>query len=172
MQTFVAKRLSPGQNIAFTLSGEGQMPRDAQANSMGPEGGGSAGMAGGQPGGGLGPPVDTPDPLSSSKWWILGGLALLFVAVTVILLRRQQGLPILKPKEKESPHFPTLVHTAEPRGAPRSGPEFDRSGILGFFKDEMFNLERERIAGELSEAEYKEARDALDVLLKRVLKDR
>jgi hypothetical protein len=33
----------------------------------------------------------------------------------------------------------------------------------------MFALERERIAGELSEAEYKEARDAVEVVLKRVL---
>ena len=172
VQTFVAKRLSPGQNIAFTLSGEGQMPRDAQANSMSPDAGGSAGMGGGQPGGGLGPPVDTPDPLSSYKWWILACLALLFVAVTVLLLRRQQGLPVPRPTETESPHFPAAGPIAEPKGAYRSAPAFDRSGVLGFFKEEMFTLERERIAGELSEAEYKEARDALDVLLKRVLKDR
>jgi hypothetical protein len=33
----------------------------------------------------------------------------------------------------------------------------------------MFALEQERIAGELSEVEYKEVRDALEVLLKRVL---
>jgi hypothetical protein len=33
----------------------------------------------------------------------------------------------------------------------------------------MFVLEQGRIAGELSEADYKEAHDALEVVLKRVL---
>ena len=179
VQTFVAKRITPGQNIAFTLSGEGQMPRDAQANSMSPEAGGSAGMSGGQPGssgqpgGGLGAPIDTPDPLSSYKWWIVGGIVLLFVAVAAVLLRRQQGSLIPKPKEKEDPHFPVAVlaavPTVEARGAHGSATAVDRSGVLGYIKDEMFALERERIAGELSEAEYKEARDALEVVLKRVL---
>jgi hypothetical protein len=173
VQTFVAKRITPGQNIAFTLSGEGQMPRDAQANSMNPEAGGSAGMGGGQPGGGLGAPIDTPDPLSSYKWWIVGGLALLFFVVAAILLRRQQGSPIPKPKEKEGPHFPVAVPAAVPtveaRGVYGAAPTFDRSSVLGFIKDEMFALEQERIAGELSEVEYKEVRDALEVLLKRVL---
>jgi hypothetical protein len=173
VQTFVAKRITPGQNIAFTLSGEGQMPRDAQANSMNPEAGGSAGMGGGQPGGGLGAPIDTPDPLSSYKWWIVGGLALLFFVVAAILLRRQQGSPIPKPKEKEGPHFPVAVPAAVPtveaRGVYGAAPTFDRSSALGFIKDEMFALEQERIAGELSEVEYKEVRDALEVLLKRVL---
>ena len=174
VQTFVAKRITPGQNIAFTLSGEGQMPRDAQANSMSPEAGGSAGMGGGQPGGGLGAPIDTPDPLSSYKWWIVGGIVLLFVSVAAVLLRRQQGSLIPKPKEKEGPHFPVAVPAAVPtveaRGAYGSASVFDRSGVLGFIKEEMFALERERIAGELSEVEYKEAHDALEVLLKRILK--
>jgi hypothetical protein len=173
VQTFVAKRIAPGQNIAFTLSGEGQMPRDAQANSMTPEAGASAGMSGSQPGGGIGAPIDTPDPLSSYKWWIVGGIVLLFVTVAVVLLRRQQGSLIPKPKEKEGPHSPVAVLAAFPaveaRGAHGAATAGDRNGILGFIKDEMFALERERIAGELSEAEYKEARDAVEVVLKRVL---
>jgi hypothetical protein len=98
---------------------------------------------------------------------------LLFVTVAVVLLRRQQGSLIPKPKEKEGPHSPVAVLAAFPaveaRGAHGAATAGDRNGILGFIKDEMFALERERIAGELSEAEYKEARDAVEVVLKRVL---
>ena len=96
---------------------------------------------------------------------------LLFVAVAVVLLRRQQGSPLPKPKEIEGPHFPIAVPAAVPaaRGAYGAAPAFDRSSILGFIKDEMFVLEQGKIAGELSDAEYKEAHDALEVVLKRVL---
>ena len=62
------------------------------------------------------------------------------------------------------------IPAVEARGAHGSASAFDRSGVLGFIKDEMFAIERERIAGELSEVEYKEAHDALEVVLKRVLK--
>jgi hypothetical protein len=172
IQTFVAKKISPGQNVSFTLSGEGQMPRDAQANTASPDMGGSAGMGGPQPGGGLGAPIDTPDPLSGSKWWIVGGIVVLFVGVAIVLMRRQQGLLIPKPKEKEGPHFPVAVRAAETRSAPGADAVFDRGGILGYIKEEMFTLEREKIAGELSEDEYKEMRDALEVVLKRALQGR
>ena len=96
----------------------------------------------------------------------------LFVGVAIVLMRRQQGLLIPKPKEKEGPHFPVAVRAAETRSAPGADAVFDRGGILGYIKEEMFTLEREKIAGELSEDEYKEMRDALEVVLKRALQGR
>jgi hypothetical protein len=118
-QTFVRKGVSPEQPVAFTVSGTGSMPRGAQAGSGGSGGSGGAqqdggqvgsqvgGQAGGQgsptaaqpdngastdtrPGGGLGPPIDTPDPLNKYKWWILSGLALVLVMAAAWLLRKPQ----------------------------------------------------------------------------------
>ena len=95
VQTFVAKGIHAGTAIAFTVSGEGQMPRQQQqgpamgqaAGSMGDTGSADAGAPGGKPGGGLGNPIGTPDPLSKYKWWILGGLAVLLAAAAAYLLR-------------------------------------------------------------------------------------
>jgi Carboxypeptidase regulatory-like domain len=90
VQTFVAKGIHPGDSIAFAVSGEGQMPRQAQGGGMGPQAGGSTGdVASNRPGGGIGTPIDTPDPLSKYKWWLLAGIAVLLVAGAGYLLRNR-----------------------------------------------------------------------------------
>jgi hypothetical protein len=109
VMTNIAKNVHPGQALAFTVSGEGQMPRDTQQRpGMSPQA--AMGMGGGAadtsapasaPGGGIGNPIGTPDPLTRYKWWILGGLTLLLVAAAIYLLRSRgassAGTPILVP---------------------------------------------------------------------------
>ncbi|MGA2888621.1 MAG: carboxypeptidase-like regulatory domain-containing protein [Terracidiphilus sp.] len=94
-QTFVAKNAEPGKPLEFTVSGSGALPRDEQGGQQP----GSAGMGaqdsdtstpGTQPGGGIGTPINTPDPLSKYKWWILGGLGLLLVVAAAFLLRKPE----------------------------------------------------------------------------------
>ena len=96
--TNIAKNVRPGQAISFTVSGEGQMPRNAQQPGMSPQammgGGGAAAdtsAPASTPGGGIGNPINTPDPLTRYKWWILGGLTLLLVAAAIYLLRGRSG---------------------------------------------------------------------------------
>ena len=100
--TNITKNVHPGQAIAFTVSGEGQMPRDQQQRpGMSPQammgaGGGGGGASdtstpGNGPGGGIGNPIGTPDPLTKYKWWILGGLTLLLVIGAIYLLRNRSG---------------------------------------------------------------------------------
>src|ERR1017187_6963111 len=83
VQTYVAKNVHPGQSVSYTVSGEGQMPREAQNSAPGQPADGGMGEAAqgdasapGRPGGGIGNPIGTPDPLTKYKWWILAGLAL------------------------------------------------------------------------------------------------
>jgi hypothetical protein len=99
-QTFLERNVGVGQPVEFSVTGTGQLPRDAQPG----DGGGAAGQAGqadpnaaqqggpnGAPGGGLGNPIDTPDPLSKYKWWILGGLGLVLAAAAAFFLRKPAG---------------------------------------------------------------------------------
>ncbi len=100
-QTFVAKNVSPTQALGFTVSGSGSLPRDVQTAQNGGAGQpGAAGQAGGgtaaqdtRPGGGLGTPIDTPDPLTKYKWWILSGVGLILVIGAAIFLRRSPRDP-------------------------------------------------------------------------------
>jgi Carboxypeptidase regulatory-like domain len=94
IQTFVAKNTPPGKALEFKVSGTGSMPREAQGGTQGEAPAAqTAGAPGNTPGGGIGEPINTPDPLSKYRWWILGGLALLLAAAAAFLLRRPAGIP-------------------------------------------------------------------------------
>ncbi len=99
IQTFLAKNVTPDKELGFSVSGTGSMPREAQGTPTGqqPAMGGDTSNPGNQPGGGIGNPIGTPDPLSKYKWWILGGLALLLVVAAAFLLRKPEGAPAAAP---------------------------------------------------------------------------
>ena len=179
-QTFVARNVSPSQPLEFSLSGEGQLPRDTAAAQQGGNAAqpdtSSAGGASNEgpnagpnastdtrPGGGLGTPIDTPDPLSKYKWWILGGLALVLAAGAGFLLSR--------------PAAPVAVAADGAAGVPsaaggdaRSGTATIRSAtVLDVLKDELFALETERLSGRLTDVEYAQQKGALEIVLRRAL---
>ena len=90
VQTFLARNVASGKALEFSVAGTGSFARDDQNGQGGQPGdtGGQAGATPTGPGGGIGEPINTPDPLSKYKWWILGGLALLLAAAAAFLLRK------------------------------------------------------------------------------------
>jgi hypothetical protein len=98
VQTFVLKNATPAKTVDFTIAGTGSIPREQQGTpgaqqpaGMGADAAsdGNAPAAGGQPGGGIGPPVKGTSPLpAGSVWWILGGIGLLLAFAAGFLLRR------------------------------------------------------------------------------------
>jgi hypothetical protein len=168
IQTFVAKNAQPGKALEFTVSGTGSMPREDQgAGAGGPAAGGQPGS---QPGGGIGEPINTPDPLSKYKWWILGGLALVFVAAAALLLRKPAGaagVPVAAaPGAGSTPAANAYFvnsHYAQPTGK--------NGSLLAALKEELFSLESDKLTGAVSPAEYAETKAALEVVLRRALKN-
>ena len=157
IQTFVAKNVMPGQALEFTVSGTGSIPRQAQ-------GGAQPGDAGGQPqqgtpGGGIGEPINTPDPLSKYKWWILGALALLLAAAAAFLLRKPAGAPAAFAAYE--PGFAAAPILASP--AAKS------TALLNALKEELFALESDKLSGKITPEEYAEVKAALETVLKRAL---
>ena len=225
--TNIAKNVHPGQAIAFTVSGEGQMPRNQQQPGMSPQammgGGGGAqtdtSAPTSTPGGGIGNPIGTPDPLTKYKWWILGGLTLLLVVAAIYLLRGRNAS-----KEEESSFVPHAIPSAEPESRwaeteirraepesrplpvprsiapvseytpppPRRAPEpisavpqyapsqygatvnsvpaGGKTALLAILKEELFEIESERLSGTLSQDEYAQVKTGLEAVLKRALK--
>jgi hypothetical protein len=182
-QTFLERGVKPGQPLDFTVSGEGAFPRDTQADAGNAGAGGQqaadAGPTpngpGGKPGGGLGDPIDTPDPLSKYKYWILGGLALVLAVAAAFLLRKPAPiapgaaaaglvapLAVSEP-QTGSPAEPQIV--AFTAASPRSKSEL----LLEALKEELFAIESEKIAGRLSAEEYAEVKAALETVLRRAL---
>jgi hypothetical protein len=173
VQTFVLKNASPNAPVQFTIAGTGSIPREQQGTPGGqqpagmgaPDAGGasdqSAAGAGNTPGGGIGNPINTPDPLSKYKWWILGGLALLLAAAAAFLLRKPAGAPGAVPVADTA-----AVAAAYPAFA---SPAAKNSQLLNVLKEEMFALESEKINGSIAEDEYAKVKAALETVLKRAL---
>jgi hypothetical protein len=161
-QTFVARNALPGKALEFTVSGSGSLPRDDQSGQGGqggqqPDsgmGGQEAGAPGARPGGGIGNPINTPDPLSKYKGWILGGLALLMVVTAAFLLRK-----------------PAAVAAFDARAVQAVAPPADKNAaLLNVLKEELFALESEKITGTLAPDEYAKLKAALETVLKWALK--
>ena len=175
VQTYVAKNISPAQAVRFTISGEGQMPREAQAgprqaNGITDQGSGARTTSDG--------PLDTASQSSGwfdkYKWWILAPLILLFVSAAAFFLRKRNPsaqTSTLPPAEPALPKEtqPVRSHPAPP--TPSTTVTKNYGLLLGFLKDELFAIEREKLSGALSPTEYSDVKKGLDALLKRALKD-
>jgi hypothetical protein len=157
--TFLAKNATPGKALAFTVSGTGSLPREQQG---GQADGGQQAAPTNTPGGGIGTPINTPNPLSKYTWWILGGLALLLVSAAGFLLRKPAGAVVYAPVQGVAPGQPTAPYAPTPANR--------NVALLSVLKDEMFEIESERIAGTLSSTDYAEQKAALEIVLKRALK--
>ncbi len=152
----VATALKPGRLIPFRVSGTGML-QDASGGSTQQ----SQAPAGGQamgPGGGLGTPIDTPDPLYNYRWPVLGGLAAVLMAGGFYIMTRQ------KPAMTPAAAIPVAAPNASrPRPASRS------ASLLDALKEELFQLEVDRQQGRISAEEYEKAKAALDVTLRRAI---
>ena len=178
IQTMLAKNVGPGVALDFTISGEGAMPREQQ----GAQAQQGQGVPSG-PGGGIGEPINTPDPLSKYKFWILGGIFLLLSAVAAFLLRKPAavatagGPPVPAPditrpvpRVPRAPSAPSPPHATAPLPPQMpAGPGSHNATLLHVLKEEMFAIESEKLSGVLSPADYAEQKAALGVVLKRAL---
>jgi len=175
----VASNTKAGQPLAFKISGTGTMSDESEETkgSAGPIGGAqtsgtqpsggqpSAAVAGrdSRPGGGLGPPIDAPDPLEKYRWYILGGFGIVLAAGAIYIATRSKAGTV--------PDFgPSDVELADIAPARRPKPA-DRSALLlEALKEEIFQLEVEHKQGRISQQEYEKAKAALDQTLERAVK--
>ncbi len=164
VQTYILKNAVPEKPITFSVSGTGSMPREDQ----GAQGSSGNQVAGGQPGGGIGAPINTPDPLSKYKWWILGGLALLLTAGAAFLLRKPVGGAA--PAMAASVPSAASGHSATVAYQPVASPAGKNTSLLNALKEELFAIESEKIAGTLSPEEYAKVKAALETVLTRALR--
>ena len=162
----VASNTAAQQALGFKISGTGALG-EAGEDSQGPPRPAGEAQAGAaprtsRPGGGLGPPIDAPDPLERYRWFILGGFAVVLAAGAVYVAGRSKAATA-------SGFTPTDIDLPEPKAAPRPKP-VSGSMILDALKEEIFELELEHKQGQISDQEYHKAKSALDQTLERALK--
>jgi len=164
----IVSNAKPGQKLAFNISGEGmlQQAQDQQASS-----GGGAGDT--RPGGGLGAPIDAPDPLDKYRGYILGGFAVVLVGGAGFIVLRARSVKVTGAAESNPVTRSAAPAAASVAAASASSPVASSghsSMLLQGLKEELFQLEMEHKQGKISDAEYTKTKAALDQTLARALK--
>jgi hypothetical protein len=146
-----------GKQIAYEISGAGRFP-DAPSQTASNGNGNGNGRGGAaqdnRPGGGMGIPNSSPIPLGdSSKWYFLGVLTIFLAGggVIVFFVNRQPADPAAAMAMSRAPQ--------------------ERSAaLLEALKEEIFQLESERVKNKITQQDYDKAKAALDNTLQRAMR--
>ena len=166
----VAQKTSVSQNLSFKISGSAAFAGE----TAGATGGSSTPASDNRPGGGLGAPIDAPDPLEQYRIPVILGLTAL-MAMGVFYVTRFRRADQLQPATvSSSPRLdatpPASIVSQSRAAATSNKPANPSTGLLDALKDELFRLEIERKQGKISADEYEKSRAALDHTLERALK--
>jgi hypothetical protein len=175
----VATNVKPGQDLAFRIAGKGVFQTEQQgaqgAAAGNAEGGDSGGGATGgartagrdnRPGGGLGAPIDAPDPLHDYRAYILGVFAFVLVmGGAYVVSKSNKGAQLATGLGPDmSPTGGQQVADSTPAAS------VDRSNLLlEAMKEELFQLEVDRAQNKITAEEYDKAKAALDETIRRAL---
>jgi len=179
----LASTTTVGQSLAFKVSGEGTL--QARVEGSGVQGGmGAQSQNDERPGGGLGPPIEAPDPLDQYRGYILGafGVVLAGGAIYVVGRRKASARAGDRPKPEAPKSEEPYLDYERPVGSSGSatavraastllpGTRSSASMLMEGLKEELFELEVERQQGHISKQEYEKTKAALDQTLQRALK--
>ena len=161
----VVSNTHAGQPLSFKVSGTGTLA-EAGDDSQGtptPTENQSAGETRRdmRPGGGLGPPIDAPDPLEKYRWYILGSFAIILAAGAIYIAGRSKMVAVND--------VPVSLSSGESAPLRKSMDTTRPALLLEALKEELFQLEVEHKQGRISQDEYAKAKAALDQTLLRAI---
>lgn len=162
----IATDAKPGEDLSFSVSGTGQFQAEGE-QAAGTAGDGGGAMGGGQaagrdsrPGGGLGAPIDSNDPLYDYRAVILGVFALVLVMGGFYVIGKSNSTAAVAAAAVAGVTVPVPAVPA---------PVDRNAKLLDAMKDELFHLELDRQQGKITADEYATAKTALDETIKRAL---
>src|SRR5271166_759568 len=171
----VATNVKPGQDLSFRVAGTGIFQAEGQQGTQGAGGGAMGGPQtaanDNRPGGGLGAPIDAPDPLHDYRAFILAAFALVLVMGGAWVISKSNVHPVpTQAKEAWVGHPAGRAAADFADYTDPAAPLRDRNALLlEAMKEELFQLEIDRQQGKVSPEEYARAKAALDETMKRAL---
>jgi hypothetical protein len=154
LSVFFAKNVPANQPVRFSLAGEGLIPQEGspEASSPGSAPPASAAM-----------PANTSATQSSAFWYIAGAIAGVMVGIALVIWRKSKRAKSAagSPNISKSNNAKSSQQSQNQPAAPELG------DMLEVLKDELFQLETDRVNGKVSEEEYAKTKEGLDTLLRR-----
>jgi len=152
LAVYFVKNVPAHELVKFVVSGQGVAPPQGQ---------------GGEPAQSSQPSIPAGDnsgsPGSRTLWYAVGGMIVIVAAGGYWLWRRAQT---------ESKQEPQRAPRSSRKSQARAGQLQDQSppSMLEALKDELFQLERDRLDGKISQEDYEKSKAGLDTLIRRQLK--
>jgi hypothetical protein len=160
LAVFFAKNVPANQEVKFSVSGEGLIPSEVP-------GGGNPSQPTGDSGG-------TPIPSSSggtreALWFIVGALVILIGGGAFVMWRKSAAARAAAqdPKAAKAASKARVQAQAKAQSQAAKPPQGDMLDVL---KDELFQLETDRVSGKISQEEYEKSKAGLDTLFRRQIK--
>ncbi len=154
--TIDPRLVQPGQKLTFEISGQGMLQDQSQNASNQSGGESNPPAADNRPGGGLGKPIESPDPLEKTALPSQGGM-LSYRVITLF------GLGVVL--------ITGAVWTVRRSGVPHAATAGGSSTtLLDALKEELFQLEMEHKQGQINDQDYASAKAALDQTLSRAIR--
>ena len=155
LAVFFAKNVPANQEVRFSVSGEGLIPTDVPGTNAG------------QPSGDSGSAIPSSSDGAGSVWWFLGGaIALLIGGGAFVMWRKRGGA-----KTASNPRAAKAASKARAQ-AQSQEPKPRQGAMLDVLKDELFQLETDRVNGKISQEEYEKSKAGLDTLFRRQMKNK
>lgn len=157
LAVFFAKNVPANQEVKFSVSGEGLIPTE-------PPAGGNPGQPSSESGG-------TPIPSSSggtreALWFIVGGLVILIGGGAFVMWRKGASARAAA----QDPKATKAASKARAQGQAQAQAAKPQGDMLDVLKDELFQLETDRVNGKISQEEYEKSKAGLDTLFRRQMK--
>jgi hypothetical protein len=151
LAVYFAKNVAANQQVKFSVTGEGLISRDVPGAGEGQPAGPSS--------------VPTQSGSAAASWFMVGGTVLLIGGGALLLWRKTAA--------KNSARDPKSAKSAskKARAQAQSQPARPALGdMLDALKDELFQLETDRLSGKISQEEYDKTKAGLDTLFRRQIK--
>lgn len=153
LAVFFAKNVPANQEVKFSVSGEGLIPTEPPA--------------GGNPGQPTGESSSTPIPSSSggtsgTLWFIVGALVILIGGGGFVMWRKSAAA-------RAAAQDPKAARAASKTKAQAQAAK-PQGDMLDVLKDELFQLETDRVSGKISQEDYEKSKAGLDTLFRRQMK--
>ncbi len=150
LAVFFAKDMVANQPVKFSLSGEGLISQTSSQDAA----------PGNAPADNTPTPSSAATPQNSAVWYITGAIAGVMVGIILVLWRKTSRKSAARPFKASKSSIKASASQSQ-----SAAPEPE--DMLGVLKEELFQLETDRLNGKISEEEYIKTKAGLDTLLRR-----
>ena len=146
MSVFFMKNVAASQPVKFSVSGEGVAPREAQEPPA-PDANSAAA-----------PSTETAAGNGKSNWYLIGLLFGVLLGGAVVVFRKRRGSFGARPAADAEERINQKVSL---------GKAGNNGSMLDALKEELFQLETDRLDGKISQQDYEKSKAGLDTLIRR-----